>query len=105
MKQPKPGQILNALLEQEASPVDRASRLRELERICTEGYVTEQNTARGDIVEVRIVDPKTASACNKALGDIFNRYEDLAMEEVDGDRSVNITIVDLLPEDEPAVTD
>ena len=105
MKQPKPGQILNQLLEMEAGPVNRAMRLRELERMCTDGYTTEVNTARGDVVEVTQKDPKTAQSCNVALGHITNRYEDLAMDEVDGDRSVNINIVNLIPEDEPAVTD
>jgi hypothetical protein len=94
-KPEKPGIILNKLLEMEASPVDRARRIRELERSCTQGYTTEVNTARGDIVEVRVTEPKTALACNQALGAIFERYEDMVLLDHQDDRSVNIFITDL----------
>ena len=99
MKPEKPGAILNKLLEMDASPVDRALRIRLLEQSCTVGYSTEVNTARGDIVTVTIRDPKTALACNQALGQIFSRYEDLAMAENGEDRSVNIVITNLVAEE------
>lgn len=104
-KTAKPSQVLNQLLEMEASPVDRALRIRMLEQMCTDGYKTEVNTAKGSIVTVELVEPRTALACNRALGEIFERYEDIVMGTEETDPRLTIVISDLLSEDAPAVTE